>query len=915
MRHSLEDIVTVDAETFYSTEFSLGKQQYNTSSYVRDDQFKEHCWSIKVGTKAAKVYTADDGIKLLQDLDWAKYALLAHNTSFDGFILSHWHGIVPHYYYDTLSMTRGLHNEVSRASLATVAEFYRIGAKSKTYLTPTKGLRDLSPVIMKALMDGCKLDVELCFEVFKKQVEIYPQHELDLIDMTIGMFCDPVLEVDIQMAKQALADEMIERRATILKSGASEEDLMSNPKFAKLLVAAGITPPTKMSNKTGLESFAFAQTDQEFKDLLDHEDKQVVILTQARLAAKSTQAETRAHRLIQAGEGGYKLPVGLNYYAAKTGRWGGTNKLNLQNLPRVNPYEPKPSDGLRRSIIAPKGHALVVTDSAQIEARINAWLCGQQDVVDLFAANQDVYKHMATQIYVGTTLDKITKDQRFIGKIACLSSDTLVLTPTEWKRIAAVKDTDLVWDGIEWVKHQGAIQRGQKITYSFKSVRATADHGILTEHGWRGWCEVRTNPSLFQSALRLANLPLSTGGPTLKQQDDHQGGNPQSDARADGKDESIEQILNSDAQLDATDVRKSLRALNAGGNIKAPYQTTGTARDFLIGCRRVLGAAIRQVMRCMSTMENAVYQCAQSGAQTVQHSLYTCKPSTAGTFQNWNSIEKTTTETTNPETSGSYPDQTTQKTNASYPIKNSLSVPCGESEMTYDLLSAGPRNRFTIWSDSGPIIAHNCLGLGYGMGAAKFQTTLSLGMMGPAVDLTLAESTRIVKLYRARNNKIAKAWKLLNEVLEKMAAGKSGTIFNGLIEYDPMTLWLPNGMGLHYPGLHKGEGGELRYKANDMWKKIYGGLLLENIVQALARIVVGEQMLGTQDELRKLKLKKNEVARVVLMTHDEIVSAIPARFADKFLAVQLDVMRVPPHNWGADIPLDADGGWAENYSK
>jgi hypothetical protein len=218
MKHSLNDIVTVDAETFYSTEFSLTKAAYNTSAYIRDPQFKEHCWAIKVGTKKTKGYKKpQDAIKFLQDLNWDKYALLAHNTSFDGFILAYHHGIIPHYYYDTLSMTRGLHNEVSRAKLDKIAKFYQIGAKSETYLSPTKGLRVLSPEIMTGLLDGCVIDTDLCFEVFKKQIEVYPEDELDLIDMTVRMFCDPVLEVNEPLARLALAEEMMERKATILK--------------------------------------------------------------------------------------------------------------------------------------------------------------------------------------------------------------------------------------------------------------------------------------------------------------------------------------------------------------------------------------------------------------------------------------------------------------------------------------------------------------------------------------------------------------------------------------------------------------------------------------------------------------------------------------------------------------------------
>lgn len=625
--HDPNKIITVDAETFYSTDFSLTKADYNTSAYVRDAQFKEHCWAIKVGTSRTKGFTnPEDAIKFLQDFNWDVYALCAHNTAFDGFILAERHGIIPHFYYDTLSMTRGLHNEVSRAKLEAIAKFYKIGEKSKTYLAPTKGLRDLPKHIMKGLLEGCVLDTDLCFKVMRAQTKIYPQDELELIDMTIRMFCDPVLEVDEELAVNALSEEMIERRFQIIQSGADEADLMSNLKFAELLRKNKVEPPTKISNANGIETFAFAQTDPEFVELLNHENKKVVLLARGRLAAKSTQAETRAARLLQAGAGGKKLPVGYNYFGAKTGRWSGTNKLNLQNLPRVDAKNPKPSDGLRRAIKAPKGHVIVVTDSSQIEARVSAWVAGQQDLVEQFRNRQDVYSIHATTVY-NKPLSEITKLERF-----------------------------------------------------------------------------------------------------------------------------------------------------AGGKV--------------------------------------------------------------------------------------------------------------------------------------PI-----LGLGYGMGDKKFRTTLALGLMGPAVILDAATCKRIVNIYRTKNSKIVEAWRILDNVLIKMSQGLEGTVFNGLLEYDGTTIWLPNGMGLHYPGLTRTEEGYV-YFANNMWKKIYGALLYENIIQALARIIIGEQMLLVKKKLLdKLKLKKDEVARVVMTTHDEIVTCVPERYADKVLENQLDIMRMPPHNWGDDVPLDAEGGYDYCYSK
>jgi DNA polymerase I-like protein with 3'-5' exonuclease and polymerase domains len=74
-------------------------------------------------------------------------------------------------------------------------------------------------------------------------------------------------------------------------------------------------------------------------------------------------------------------------------------------------------------------------------------------------------------------------------------------------------------------------------------------------------------------------------------------------------------------------------------------------------------------------------------------------------------------------------------------------------------------------------------------------------------------------------------------------------------------------------------------------------------------------MLSTQKVLKTINLKKNEVARVSLMTHDEIVSCVPECLAEKVLKAQLIIMRTPPHNWGESLPLDAEGGFARNYSK
>ena len=109
------------------------------------------------------------------------------------------------------------------------------------------------------------------------------------------------------------------------------------------------------------------------------------------------------------------MPV--KYYAAHTGRWGGSDKINLQNLPSRGANGKK----LKSSIVAPEGHMLIDCDSSQIEARVLAWLAGQKDLTAQFAAGEDVYKYMASSIY-SVSVKNVTKDQRFVGKTTILGA-------------------------------------------------------------------------------------------------------------------------------------------------------------------------------------------------------------------------------------------------------------------------------------------------------------------------------------------------------------------------------------------------------------------------------------------------------------------------------------------------------------
>jgi DNA polymerase len=597
-------------------------------------------------------------------------------VQFDGFILSHHYGIVPKKYYCSQSMARGLHSNEIGAGLDEVAVYYGRSGKLKGSLELMKG-KHYKELVAEGLYaqgaDYCGVDVDEMLGIFVEMIPQMPRDEIDLIDLTCRMFCDPVLKVDLPRVQAELTREL-ERREKLLTSlidttlpeyqgvlkGTAEKALEgteratlitkrvvgSSDRFAALLRAEGVEPPVKISpawtkkpaaerTDEGKWTYAFAKDDEKFINLPDDVESlsaglnlakvadvkklaarqaRLRALVDCRLAVKSTTNVTRAQRFLTAGANGMPLPCGYAYYRAHTGRWGGNNKMNMQNLTR--------GGELRLSILAAYGHNICVADSGQIEARVNGWLWGQHDLLEAFktadtGGGSDAYCDFASLIY-GRVITKADKTERFVGKVCVL-------------------------------------------------------------------------------------------------------------------------------------------------------------------------------------------------------------------------------------------------------------------------------------------------GLGFQMGAAKLQLTLAKGALGgPPVFFTLAECKKIINTYRRKNHKIQAGWEICKQIIEDMAAGRTGA--HGPIAWEANTIWLPNGMSLKYPDLKKRQNAdngwdEWTYQSGDQRKKIYGGLLCENIVQALARIIVGCQMLTISRKYR-----------VVMTTHDEVVTHVKASLGPAATAFMLKVMKTPLA-WCQDLPLFAEGGHDVNYSK
>lgn len=402
------NLLTLDFETYYDTKYSLTKM--TTMEYVGHELFKIWGVGIKFDEEIAEWYSYDE-LDVLNEIDWDNTALLCHNALFDAYILNRKFGIKPAYFLDTAAMSRGLYPGQS-AHLKDVAMRLFPGDESMRKgeeLVNVKGIYDLLPEQEEALAGYCIQDVELTYHIYNKMQ--YPKSELDLIDMTTRMFCVPQIKLNVGLVQQTLATEKEARLSKLEAAGIDQKVLASNQQFAAYLEEQGYTVPIKPSpSNPDTKIPAFGKNDKQFKKFRKNNPELETILD-AREAVKSRIGETRAQSFLNAVHENGDFPVPLRYYAAHTGRFGGTDKINLQNLPRRSP--------LRKALTAPVDHYIYVADLSNIESRMLAWFAEQENLLAQYAAGEDIYCNFASKIY-NREITKADTLERFVGKTAVL---------------------------------------------------------------------------------------------------------------------------------------------------------------------------------------------------------------------------------------------------------------------------------------------------------------------------------------------------------------------------------------------------------------------------------------------------------------------------------------------------------------
>lgn len=907
-------LITVDIESFYSQDYSLSRM--SEVQYVMDPGFETILASVKVGAGATEVFIGHDEVaRRFAEIDWENSALLSHSVRFDGAILAWRFGHVPKLYLDTLSMSRATtHWTIGRSSLAKVAQYLGLPAKGDEVIRAKgKRLADFSPDELAAYAAYCVRDNELCYAIFQKMRRCFRASEIALIDLVARMFILPQVKLNEGILDLHLAEVLHEKaRVAAVVAEIPKETFSSNAKFAELLRQNGVEVPMKTSPTTGKEIPALAKGDWQFKELCQDDELPALVqaLLAARVSVKSTLEETRSRNLLALsrtewpGQGAGWAPIPLKYFGARTGRLSGDGGANWQNLMR--------GSLIRTAIEAPEGYRIVHRDASQIEARMLAWMARCDYLLDAFAEGRDVYSEFASIVY-HRQITKADKLERFVGK-TCLAAGTRILTRRGPVPIEQVATTDLLWDGVEWVHHDGLIAQGLREIMTLSGVSLTPSHRVLSGTGMKpiGSLVKRGSTRFPRSVLKAGSSPSLATCSTATADSRRSWFVATAGALSTPW---IGQIFKCFAAPAAARAGRRRQLRSSTGLTPRRCLTTRTALDYSTGWLRRLLGVIQNQTGITSTTAYAGFTSTQSGSRTGPLSYATSRPYRVGTTQSSRWIASTIMGTTRRAISGLLRVVPTSGTRGPSPTSKRASA---SLKIVYDLANAGPRHRFTILSNDGPVIVSNCiLGLGYGTGAERLRQTLFIGNGGVSVKVDEAWAQDIVYAYRDTFPEIPRLWSFAESAMRRIVGfnhrvrrpyNASYPFYAHIpVELDFDSIVLPNDLRICYPDIREGEYDQLRNRCEIVYtdphsstpRKIFGAKLVENVSQALSRI-----------HLTDIAVRMQHLTgyRPFLSCHDALDYCVPASEA---AAINAELARqfaqVPA--WGEWLPLASEGGW------
>lgn len=392
----------------------------------------------------------------------------------------------------------------------------------------------------------------------------------------------------------------------------------------------------------------------------------------------------------------------------------GTHDLYFQNLMLYG------SAALRGCVIAKPGNKLAVADLSNIEGRVLAWLSGERWKLQAFreydaGTGPDLYNITAVSIIGGDPWKVAKVDRNVFGKVpdlACLAGDTQVLTDRGYVAIMEVSTKDLLWDGTNWVAHDGLADHGVRPVVNVDGIEATPDHLISTQGTWRQAqelvsCESTLSRALATGSEAFASFVASQTAKRLCSATAEPSHTPSRLATCEADERPAATCARNEPPHEVS---------NTTGVTKPCAQTRSTVGGCSTESQQPSIGVGTPTMRHMPTTGGGASCFTNHGSATAPTAFAICSPSPDGINPNWSLTDETSTAATNPATCVSSPVARIATTNER---SASCNAACSNSKRVYDLLNAGPNHRFLIKTSSGHLLVHNS---GYQGGVAGYQT-------------------------------------------------------------------------------------------------------------------------------------------------------------------------------------------------
>ena len=587
----------------------------------------------------------------------------------------------------------------------------------------------------------------------------------------------------------------------------------------------------------------------------------------------------------------------------------------------------------RTALIPEDGCRFVVSDFSAIEARVVSWMAGETWVTEAFRQGKDIYCEVASQMFgVPVAKHGPNAELRQKGKIAllaCIAEGQPVLTDRGLVPIEQITTDMRVWDGVTFVEHEGVIYKGEREVITYDGLTATPDHVV--------WCEGKSKPiPLGDAAASGARLLRSgCGRHPIWMGEGHIPGEEMERVveqvlRSDGMHGMRLQGLDDSRKPDARHIQRlssvysdetdtPLAGSASNGREaemrkpeRCPIRRLRWAWNKVLlpicnGCwamyirqswatRSVSGDGSDRHERKLRTGKFTLYKPQAEQRESKVYRFVRVRPQILALFTRYGR-----------ENVGVWPDKGSDYRSSTKGSRREAQGVAGDRRTVrvYDIRNAGPRHRFTV---SG-VLVHNC-GYGGGVNALK---AFGADKMGMSEEL----QQEIVDKWRASNPHIVSYWKRVERAAISAVVGHSTTALGDLtFKYERGTLWvhLPSGRAMAYHGAQYAEssrrqGKTLSYMGVDQqtrrWVRVetFGGRLVENLVQAVARDILRDKMLA-------LDAAGFDIRGHV---HDEVILSVPREITDAKEQVSRIMGEELP--WTAGLPLNAESYECDYYQK